>query len=194
MSDAKLLPLGAVPQSHALLRAVIRPGDVVVDATCGTGGDTAMLADRVGPGGVVWAIDVQPEAIARTRDRLTAAQSRSVRLHHGSHVDLAAVLPAAHQGAVRAVVFNLGYLPGSDSTLITAAAETPRALEAAYAALMPGGRLVVVVYPGHAGGDDEARVVEQWFAALPRSTAPRSWRALNLPAAAPYVLAVDKPG
>lgn len=54
---------------------VVSPGDSVIDATCGGGKDTLALARLVQPwkggrGGRVLAIDVQEEALARTRSLL----------------------------------------------------------------------------------------------------------------------------
>ena len=40
----------------------IKPGDTVVDATCGTGQDTVALARAVGDGGSVYAFDIQKNA------------------------------------------------------------------------------------------------------------------------------------
>ena len=39
----------------------VQPGDTVVDATCGNGGDTLWLARAVGPSGRVLAFDIQVE-------------------------------------------------------------------------------------------------------------------------------------
>lgn len=64
---------GAVPLCHHFLRERIRPGDRVVDATCGNGQDTLLLAELVGEEGRVWGFDIQEEALARTRERLVAA-------------------------------------------------------------------------------------------------------------------------
>ena len=54
---------------EVILRAV-EPGDTVVDATMGNGHDTQMLCETVGPGGRVYAFDVQAQAVEETRKRL----------------------------------------------------------------------------------------------------------------------------
>ena len=92
-----------------LLRAV-QPEDTVVDATMGNGHDTLFLAEQVGPGGHVYAFDIQPEAVESTRKLLEEhGLSDRVTLLCRSHADLAEAVPAG----VAAVVFNLGWLPGS---------------------------------------------------------------------------------
>ena len=50
-----------------LMETALFPGARAVDATMGNGRDTLWLCQRVGPEGRVYAFDVQPEAVARTR-------------------------------------------------------------------------------------------------------------------------------
>lgn len=45
--------------AQELWQHVCRPGDTVVDATCGNGHDTLCLARAVGRSGTVYAFDVQ---------------------------------------------------------------------------------------------------------------------------------------
>ena len=58
-----------VDLAHQLLAQRVQPGDVVVDATCGKGHDTLFLARAVGPGGRVYAFDIQAAAIQASRER-----------------------------------------------------------------------------------------------------------------------------
>lgn len=98
--------------AHDWISRVVSPGDAVVDATAGNGHDTVFLARLVGPSGQVHAFDVQEEAIRATRERLEkeGLLTPSVRLHLASHDRLAELVG----GPVKAIVFNLGYLPGGD--------------------------------------------------------------------------------
>lgn len=64
-------------------------------------------------------------------------------------------------------MFNLGYLPGGDKSLITKVATTLSALQQALELLAEDGVLTAVIYPGHEGGRDEADAVERLLAALP---------------------------
>ncbi len=149
---------------HVLLREVIRPGDCVVDATAGNGLDTVFLAEAVGDGGKVIAIDIQAEAIESTRQRLKESQLENrVELHQASHADIGRLVA---DGSVTVIVFNLGYLPGSDRALITQSETTLTALAASVVALKKGGVLAVVCYPDHAGGDDEASRVAGYLRGL----------------------------
>ena len=141
----------------------LHPGDTAVDATAGNGHDTLFLARQVGEGGRVLAFDIQGEALAATRARLEAAGvARRVTLLETSHHRLGAFVGHLPHPP-RAVMFNLGYLPGGDRSRITNPASTLPALESALACLAAGGVLSVIAYPGHPGGHQETEAVEAWF-------------------------------
>jgi trans-aconitate 2-methyltransferase len=53
-----------------LERAGLRPGEVVLDAGCGSGRVTSLLADLVQPGGRVYAVDVAPSMAEHARAAL----------------------------------------------------------------------------------------------------------------------------
>ena len=141
----------------------MRQGDQAIDATVGNGHDTLFLAEKVGPSGRVFGFDIQAEAIGATQARLDASSlADRVILFQACH----STLSDCFEGEIRAAMFNLGYLPGGDKTLVTRTATTLTAVAAALSRLMPGGLMTVMVYPGHPGGDDEAEQVESWAAGL----------------------------
>ncbi len=181
---------GPVPLSHLFLHSFVRDGQCVVDATCGNGHDTVLLARLVGERGHVWGFDVQKGALAETGQRLAEAElSIRVTLLHAGHEELARHV----SGPVQAVLFNLGYLPGGDRTIITRPETTGTALEQALSLLAPGGIVLMTVYPGHDGGSEEKAIVESWAAGLdPRSY--HSWRMgqVNVTPTAPYLLLVQR--
>lgn len=60
------------PEAHlAMVR--IAPGMTVVDYGCGPGRFLPALAERVGPAGKVYAVDVQPLGVQAARERVTRA-------------------------------------------------------------------------------------------------------------------------
>ena len=67
---------------------------------------------------------------------------------------------------IAAACFNLGYLPGSNKSLITKPATTRVALGAALELLRPGGVVTIVAYPGHEGGGKERDAVRKWVGEL----------------------------
>ncbi|TMC47941.1 MAG: 16S rRNA (cytosine(1402)-N(4))-methyltransferase RsmH [Chloroflexi bacterium] len=84
-----------------------RPGQVVVDGTLGAGGVTATLLEGVLPGGRVLAIDRDPAAVQRGRERF-AGSARTVLVEHGDFADLAGILRHHGIDAVDAVTLDLG--------------------------------------------------------------------------------------
>lgn len=155
-----------VDHAHTALAEVVRPGDVVVDATAGNGHDTVALARLVGPNGRVYAFDIQPVALTRTADRLKEAAFDNVTLLLHDHAELRDALPSEHHGHLAAVVFNLGYLPRADKQVVTHPDTTLPALRAAVELLRPGGLLSVLGYQGHATGGDEVAAVRAEFERL----------------------------
>jgi predicted O-methyltransferase YrrM len=186
--------LSAVEFSHALLRERLFAGDVAVDATAGNGHDTHFLAQLTGEEGRVFAFDVQGEAITATRQLLErwGVPKSSWELIHAGHETLAEKIPQDLHGRIGGVLFNLGYLPGSDKSVITRAETTVMALRAALRLLRPGGIIVIVLYTGHAGGAEEAQAVRDWAQGLPpRETHVIEYRALNTRHPAPEVIAIE---
>lgn len=150
-------------RAHQLIAEVLPTGGRAIDGTSGNGHDTLFLVQQVGLAGHVFAIDIQPQAVATTQCRLNAADVAQVcDLRVLDHARLLEVLPLDYRGTTDSILFNLGYLPGGDTTLITQVATTLVALEASLQVLRGGGRLVVVVYPGHDGGLEESQKVAEF--------------------------------
>jgi len=151
-------------QAHAQLAAIISPGDYAVDATVGNGHDTLFLAKAVGEQGRVLGLDIQEAAIRVTRQRVRGAGLEArVTLVQRGHEQLKEVLPEAMQGRLRVVMFNLGYLPGGDQQLITRADTTLAALSAALDQLSEDGLISLLIYRGHAGGQEEYQAILEWL-------------------------------
>lgn len=141
----------------------IKPGDTVVDATCGTGRDTAMLAKAVGDKGNVFAFDIQTKAMLLTEARLHSHGLNNVHLQRKSFAEMGSHLP---ENSASAVVFNLGYLPGGDHSITTTADTTVEGLNAALKIVRTGGIITVVLYDGHDEGAEEKKRVLEWASAL----------------------------
>ena len=150
--------------AHELLATAVHPGDLAVDATAGNGHDTLYLAQRTSPGGSVYTFDVQHRALDATAGKLYAAGLRdSVCLCRTGHQNLLQRVPRDWRGQVAAITFNLGYLPGGDKQITTAAASTLAALQQSLQLLRNGGVLSVLAYRGHPGGAQEADAVQRWL-------------------------------
>ena len=146
-----------------ITKEYIRSGDTVVDATCGTGQDTVQLAQAVGGKGLVYAFDVQQEALNLTEERLLAEGIGNVNLIHDSFTKMANYVS---KESASVVVFNLGYLPGGDHNITTNAEDTIEGLTSALDTIRHGGIVTVVLYDGHEEGTREKKRVLEWAQAL----------------------------
>jgi SAM-dependent methyltransferase len=156
--------------AHNIVSSYIEPDDIALDATLGNGHDTVFLARRVGVGGQVLGFDIQPQALINSFQRLLQHDlQRQVTLRRASHADLRLHVPERWHGQVRAVMFNLGYLPGADKTVITQIDSTLAALDSACGLLAPRAVITVLAYPGHAGGDLETEQLAAWCRQLDRA-------------------------
>ncbi|OMF38707.1 16S rRNA (cytosine(1402)-N(4))-methyltransferase [Paenibacillus sp. FSL H8-0548] len=188
--------LSMLSMAHKWVSERTSPGDIVIDATAGGGVDTLALAKLVGPSGIVYAFDIQQEALDRTQERLSSLAKEhlpKLQLLLENHSEMAKAVDPAVLGHVSAIMFNLGYLPGSsDLTIITEPVTTLAALNAALSLLRPGGIITAVLYPGHPGGAEEAASVESWAAQLPQGAAQTVIYRQTQRIAAPYLIAVEK--
>ena len=168
----------------------VLPGDAAVDATMGNGHDTLTLCEAVGPAGHVWAFDVQAQAVEETKKRLREqGMDGRAELIHAGHEHMAEYV----KGPVKAVVFNLGWLPGGDHGVTTRWETTCRAVESALDLLAPAGVVVICAYPGHAEGERERQELKAFLSGLPnRRYNVLHQRFLNAGAGAPECFVIQK--
>jgi len=146
-----------------LIQPALFDGARAVDATMGNGRDTLWLCGLVGEAGRVYAFDVQPEAVRRTRERLSEAGLLSrAALHCTGHERMAEVVTEP----VDAVMFNLGWLPGAEHAVTTRTETTLQAVNAALTLLKPDGIMTICVYPGHDEGKRELQALLEWAVGL----------------------------
>ena len=145
-----------------IARAYAQPGDTLIDATCGGGHDTLALAGM--QPGKLYAFDIQPEAIDRTRRLLEesgyaeALADGTITLCCAGHEQMGASLRG--QTAIAALIlFNLGYLPGGDKTVTTRTDTTLAAVQGALPLLKKNGLICITMYSGHAEGAKEKRAL-----------------------------------
>ena len=89
-----------------VIREHVKEGDLCIDATAGRGNDTAMLCELVGPSGKVIAFDIQEDAVASTKDLLSAkGLADRAEVHLESHSEMGRY---AEPGTVSCITFNFG--------------------------------------------------------------------------------------
>ena len=154
-------------QAHSIIEQHLLVGDMAIDATTGNGHDTLFLAKQVGISGKVFGFDLQQQAIDSTQSRLKdEGFADNTQLFLSSHSNMQQCIDADFYGKIKVIMFNLGYLPGSDKSIITETESTLSALEQAIELLIKSGILTIAAYPGHPGGDTETQAIEQWHQQL----------------------------
>ena len=167
--------------SHDFLAEVIDKKSIVVDATMGNGHDTAFLAQKAGK---VYAFDIQKQALDKTSQLLANAE-----LILDGHETLDKYV----KEPITAAIFNLGYLPSADKSLITKPSTTLEALTKILERLVVGGRVSLMVYHGHAGGAIEKEKVLAFVENLSQEDfATMLYQPLNQVNTPPFLIMIEK--
>lgn len=157
--------------AHSYWEKLLQPGDWVIDATCGNGHDTLFLSQLIQGNGGVIALDVQERALEQTRLRLPS--NAPVHLFLQSHEQFPSL---ALDHPIRLIVYNLGYLPGSQNKQqTTQTSSTLTSVKQALSLIQPGGAISITCYPGHEEGQREQNALFALTSELPFS----EWNVLN---------------
>jgi len=171
--------------AHDFLAQIITQEDIVVDATMGNGHDTLFLAKIAKQ---VYSFDIQKQALEKTSQRLLEAGLTNVELILQGHETVDQFVREAKAG-----IFNLGYLPSADKSIITQPQTTIEALEKLCHLLVKGGRIAIMIYYGHEGGDIEKDAVMDFVSQLPQqeytATIYRTLNQINNP---PFLVMIEK--
>ena len=163
-------PVSLIREAHNTIADRLQPDDIAIDATCGNGHDTLFLAEQVGVTGKVYGFDIQQRALDSTTLKLKEQQQFSqVELICAGHEDIELYVQPQHHQSITAIMFNLGYLPGSDKSIITQTETTLTALKAACRLLKSSGLITIIAYPGHQGGHQELESLQNWISGLDKA-------------------------
>lgn len=142
--------------SHLLLEEIIQPNDTVIDATAGKGNDTLFLANLVGKKGHVYSFDIQNDAVKTTQNLINKNNcGLQTNVIHDGHENIEKYVAKP----IAAAIFNLGYLPTGDHSVITKGQTTIAAIQSSMKLLQKNGLIVIVIYYGHPGGKQEKEQV-----------------------------------
>ncbi|QJS36351.1 rRNA methylase [Streptococcus pneumoniae] len=171
--------------AHDFLAEVVTKEDVVVDATMGNGHDTLFLAKLAKQ---VYAFDIQKQALKKTQERLHQAGLTNAQLILQGHETLDQFVTKAKAG-----IFNLGYLPSADKSIITRPQTTIEALGKLCGLLVKGGRIAIMIYYGHEGGDLERDAVLDFVIQLNQQEYTAAiYRTLNQVNNPPFLVMIEK--
>lgn len=176
--------------SNKLLADFIKKGDTVVDGTLGNGHDALFLAKLIGPEGRVIGFDIQNQAVENSLERMKKEGINNFLFLNESHEKIDTYVKEAS-----AVVFNLGYLPGSSRKIITKGETTLRAIKKALKILKRPGMVSIMFYTGHEGGTEEKNSVISFTKELDKSKYDvLEIKHINGTETAPFLLIIYKKG
>lgn len=179
-----------LPFAKDLISSHIHSTSTVIDATCGNGHDTVFLAQSV-PDGHVYGCDIQSSAIASTKDKILRFEN--VSLFQTGHENIINQITPEHLAQLDAAIFNLGYLPKGDKSIVTQPETTILAIENIFKHLREEGIIVIVIYPGHPEGKYESEQLYEFFKNFDQQQAHiLQYGFLNQQNNPPYVVAIEK--
>lgn len=142
---------------HKYIRSLISKNDIVCDMTCGNGNDTLFLSQLAGK---VYTFDISAQAIEKTAQR--TAHTNNVILINDSHENIDQYI----KEKIRLFIFNLGYLPHSDTPSFTRPETTLTAFQKALALTSDEGYIIITFYLGQTGGKDEYYLLKKYIEQL----------------------------
>lgn len=183
-----------LPFAKNLLKKAVHPGDFAVDATVGNGHDTVFLAELVGESGHVYGFDIQEEAITASQERLKQQSlTERITLFHSGHEHLSQLIPDHCHSKITGAIFNLGYLPGSDKTIVTRPETTIAAVQQLLEMMAPKGIIVLVIYHGHKGGAEERDSLLAYCQRIDQKTTHvLQYQFINQQNSPAFIIAVEK--
>ena len=93
----------------------------------------------------------------------------------------------------KAAIFNLGYLPSADKSVITRPATTLEALGKVCQGLANGGRAAIMIYYGHDGGEVEKDAVLDFVSQLPQQDFTVAlYKTINQINNPPFLIMIEK--
>lgn len=180
--------------ARTILTTALEPGDIAVDCTVGNGHDTVFLAELVGDNGHVFGFDIQKQAIVNTKQKLLERNlQQRVTLFQMGHEHVAQQIPTNVQSDVNGAIFNLGYLPKGDKSIVTTPDTTISAIKQLLGLMPSGGIIVIVVYHGHDEGKIERDALLSYTKNLHQESAHvLQYGFINQKNNPPFILAIEK--
>ncbi len=140
--------------AHEFLINHLNSSANVCDLTCGNGNDTLFCAQHFK---TVIAFDIQEEAILNSKER--CKDYKNIVFINQSHE----LIDQYIYQSCDAFIFNGGYLPKSDSNIITHSKSSITAFEKSINLLNPNGYLLLSFYRKHEGGQEEYEDCSSWL-------------------------------
>ncbi|MCD8842702.1 tRNA (mnm(5)s(2)U34)-methyltransferase [Staphylococcus gallinarum] len=179
-----------LPFAKSLITSHVNSESIVIDATCGNGHDTLFLAEQV-PDGKVYGFDIQKTAIQNTFERTKHLDN--VTLIQDGHEHVQTYISPTDYGHIDAAIFNLGYLPKGDKSVVTKPQTTIAAIEDIFQILSKEGIIILVIYHGHPEGKIEKDALFDYLTQIDQEQAHvLQYQFINQQNNPPFICAIEK--
>lgn len=138
-----------------ICKKVIKKGDITVDLTCGNGNDTLFLSNLSRK---VFAFDIQKEATEKTKRLLLKNKCNNVTIINDSHDEVDTYLND-YKKKISLIMFNQGYLPGGNKSVMTNHVTTLNAIKKSRKLLNNKGIILIVCYPYEEGKRESKEII-----------------------------------
>ncbi|OGN62018.1 MAG: 16S rRNA (cytosine(1402)-N(4))-methyltransferase [Chlamydiae bacterium RIFCSPHIGHO2_12_FULL_27_8] len=142
-----------------LIKNFLKDDFLAIDATLGNGFDSLFLSDIL-KNGQVFSFDIQKEAIENSKKYLK--DKKNITFFLASHEDFSKHIFKK----VQFIIYNLGYLPGSDKKIVTKSSSTIKSINSALDILDEIGAICITAYPGHEEGLKEEKKILKFLETL----------------------------
>lgn len=136
----------------------------VVDFTMGNGNDTLLIAKALNGTGKIYGFDLQKIAVDKTKEKLNKAgmDFSNIEFINDGHENVNLYIDEK----IDFGIYNLGYLPSGDKSIITLGETTLISIKKTLELLKENGILVIVSYIGHHGGMEENNLIVDYLGKL----------------------------
>ena len=144
--------------SKKIIKEKIKHASVSIDATLGRGNDSLFLSSISDK---VYAFDIQKEAIESSNELFKKANINNVQtiLDSHEHVD-------EYVNNCDIAMFNLGYLPKGDKSIVTKVDTTLIAIKKIISMLNLNGIISIIFYPGCPSGNEESKIIGEYLKSI----------------------------
>ena len=133
----------------------------VIDGTLGNGNDSLKILKKMN-NGFLYGFDVQEIAINNSDKLLRKNGFNNYKLILDSHENIDKYI----KEDIELAIYNLGYLPRSDKSIVTKPDSTVKSVSKAINKLSETGVVIVVSYIGHPGSYEENYELEKFLKTL----------------------------
>ena len=175
--------------TNLIIDTKVDEDNISLDLTMGNGNDTLYLLKKTGKKGKVYSFDIQKEAVENTKKLLKENGIKSDFLINSSHENVLRYV----EEKVDFAVYNLGYLPGGNKSIVTKSSSTVKSLKDVLSILNIGGVVCVCSYVGHNGGMEEYEDILSFVSGLDKHEFNvMKFEHLNRKASSPKMIIIEK--